>query len=131
MSGTGGGGGLLSGFFANGGVVKGGFREYAKGGIARSPHIGVIGEGKHNEAIVPLPDGKSIPIDFPKGAMGAMQNNNVGVTVNIDNEGGASTDVESDRRDAANLGIQIADLVQQKLLEEKRIGGILSPYGAS
>jgi len=116
---------------ANGGVVKGGFREYAKGGIARGPHIGLIGEGKHNEAVVPLPDGKSIPIDFPKGAMGGMQNNNVGVTINIDNEGGSSTDVESDRREAANLGIQIADIVQQKLLDEKRIGGILSPYGAA
>jgi len=116
---------------ANGGVVKGGFREYAKGGIAKGPHIGIIGEGKHNEAVVPLPDGKSIPIDFPKGAMGGMQNNNVGVTINIDNEGGSSTDVESDRRDAANLGIQIADIVQQKLLDEKRIGGILSPYGAA
>ena len=51
--------------------------------------------------------------------------------INIDNEGGSSTDVESDRRDAANLGIQIADIVQQKLLDEKRIGGILSPYGAA
>ena len=136
LGGLGGGGNPLAGFMglfglANGGVVKGGFREYAKGGIARGPHIGLIGEGKHNEAVVPLPDGKSIPIDFPKGAMGGLQNNNVGVTINIDNEGGSSTDVESDRRDATNLGIQIADIVQQKLLDEKRIGGILSPYGAA
>ena len=63
--------------------------------------------------------------------MGGMQNNNVGVTINIDNEGGSSTDVESDGREAANLGIQIADIVQQKLLDEKRVGGILSPYGAA
>ena len=134
--GAGGGiGGFISGlfgmFFANGGIAQGGFRKYARGGIATGPHIGVVGEGKMNEAIVPLPDGKSIPIDMPKGGMGGMQNNNVGVTVNIDNQGNASTNTESDGQDAAMLGERIALVVQEELLNQKRAGGILSPYGVA
>ena len=42
--------------FANGGVAKGGFRSmaYASGGIARQPTLGLVGEGRYDEAIVPL-----------------------------------------------------------------------------
>ena len=67
---------LIGGFFgfANGGMVKGGFRAYANGGIATKPTIGLVGEGKYNEAIVPMPNGKAIPVDM-KGSQG--QNNNI------------------------------------------------------
>ena len=38
---------------------------YASGGpIVSGPHVALIGEGRHNEAIVPLPDGRSIPVDM-------------------------------------------------------------------
>jgi tape measure domain-containing protein len=51
-------GGLSSGFtmprFANGGIVNG-------------PTLGLVGEGKYNEAIVPLPDGRSIPVKVAGG----------------------------------------------------------------
>ena len=65
----GGGGGLLAGLIgmANGGILKGGFlpiRAFATGGIVDRPTIGIVGEGKYNEAIVPLPDGKAIPVKF-------------------------------------------------------------------
>lgn len=56
---------------ATGGVVRGGLgralpvKGYATGGpIVSSPHLALIGEGKHNEAVVPLPDGRSIPVDL-------------------------------------------------------------------
>ena len=59
---------------ANGGVVPGGLGRmmpvhgYANGGpIVSEPHVAVIGEGKHNEAVVPLPDGRSIPVDMSGG----------------------------------------------------------------
>ena len=59
---------------ATGGVVSGGLgratavRGYANGGpIVSSPHLALIGEGKHNEAIVPLPDGRSIPVQMNGG----------------------------------------------------------------
>jgi SLT domain-containing protein len=41
---------------------------YRNGGIATEPTY-LVGEGKHNEAVVPLPDGRSIPVNM-KGAGG-------------------------------------------------------------
>ena len=113
--------------FANGGIVKGGFRKYANGGIASSPHIGVIGEGKYNEAVVPLPDGRSIPVT-PGAGMGT---NNVTVNVNIDNEGKAESSTQSDSSMGADLGKLVARAVQEELQYQKRSGGILNPYGAA
>jgi hypothetical protein len=49
---------------ANGAVWKGGFQAFANGGVVSGPTLGLIGEGKYNEAIVPLPDGKSIPVQL-------------------------------------------------------------------
>jgi hypothetical protein len=48
--------------FAMGGMVPGGFRAFAAGGTINQPTLGLVGEGRFNEAIVPLPDGKSIPV---------------------------------------------------------------------
>ena len=53
---------------ANGGLLKGGFKAFATGGIINKPTLGLVGEGKYNEAVVPLPDGKSIPVDMPSPA---------------------------------------------------------------
>jgi tape measure domain-containing protein len=50
--------------FANGGIAPGGFRAFANGGVVSGPTLGLVGEGKYNEAIVPLPDGKSIPVQM-------------------------------------------------------------------
>jgi tape measure domain-containing protein len=52
---------------ANGAVWEGGFapfQAFAKGGVVSGPTLGLVGEGKYNEAIVPLPDGKSIPVQL-------------------------------------------------------------------
>ncbi|MFK8771723.1 tape measure protein [Aeromonas caviae] len=52
--------------FANGGIMTEHgsvpLRKYAKGGIATSPQLALFGEGSHNEAYVPLPDGRTIPV---------------------------------------------------------------------
>jgi hypothetical protein len=63
-----------------GGLVKGGFsplssdtikllksmntKFFASGGVAGGPTLGVVGEGRNAEAVVPLPDNKSIPVTF-------------------------------------------------------------------
>lgn len=125
-----GGGGILSFLgFANGGIAKGGFRSaaYASGGIAKSPTIGLVGEGKYNEAIVPLPDGKSIPVSMG-GGMG--QQNNVTVNVSIDGNGNTDQNTSGDQQ-GMDLGRVIASAVQQELLNQKRQGGILNPNGVS
>jgi tape measure domain-containing protein len=54
--------------------------RFANGGMVTGPTLGLVGEGKYNEAIVPLPDGRSIPVQM-KGASGgglreAMSGNN-------------------------------------------------------
>jgi hypothetical protein len=50
--------------FANGGIAFGGFRAFANGGTVSGPTLGLVGEGKYNEAVVPLPDGRSIPVQL-------------------------------------------------------------------
>lgn len=57
-------GGVFPGFSSGFVPVKG----YAQGGpIYSSPHMALIGEGKHREAVVPLPDGRSIPVAMSGG----------------------------------------------------------------
>ena len=74
--GSGGGGGLggfIAGLFGGGGaggaaavgMAKGGIMQYAAGGIATQPTY-IVGEGKQHEAVVPLPDNRSIPVDLGK-----------------------------------------------------------------
>jgi hypothetical protein len=126
FSSIGGGGGLGSLFSmftaANGGIAKGGFRKYANGGVATSPTLGLVGEGKHNEAIVPLPNGKAIPVDMRNNS----QSNNV--TVNVSADGQTQTE---GGQDSDGLGRAIAKAVQEELQNQKRAGGILNKYGTA
>ena len=115
-------GGMFGIPLAKGGIIKGGFRKYARGGIATSPTLGLIGEGRHNEAVVPLPDGKAIPVDMRSNA----QTNNV--TVNVSGDG-QQTQVSG--QDNEGLGIAIAKAVQEELQNQKRAGGILNRYGTA
>lgn len=63
-------GGGLS-FSATGNVITADgplpLRQYAKGGIARTPHVAIFGEGSQPEAFVPLPDGRTIPVTMQGG----------------------------------------------------------------
>jgi hypothetical protein len=61
----------------DGGVVPGGvstnvipFRALARGDVIHSPTLAAIGEGKNSEAVVPLPDNRSIPVTFTGGGGG-------------------------------------------------------------
>ena len=110
-------------FARNGAILEG----YSNGGIARGREAGYPAILHGTEAVVPLPNGKQIPVEM-KG--GAGQQNNIAISVNVDNKGGATTEVEGDRQ-GADLGKAIAGAVQQELLNQKRAGGILSPYGVS
>ena len=100
------GGGVLP-MFANGGIVKG-------------PTLGMVGEGRYNEAIVPLPNGKSIPVEMGKGAGG---NVNSSVVVNINNDGSESRTKGSQGNQLAK-GIEGA--VKQVIMREMRPGGMIA-----
>jgi TP901 family phage tail tape measure protein len=51
--------------FANGGIAPGHLqriRAFASGGVVKEPTLALVREAGQNEAIVPLPDGRSIPV---------------------------------------------------------------------
>ena len=120
--------GIFGSFFgsANGNILRGGFQAFAKGGLVTKPTLGLVGEGKYNEAVVPLPDGRSIPIS---GATGNTENN-VTVNVTIDSDGNAKSDTNSgmDGDSAKQLGYMVSQAVQAELVDQKRPGGLLSQY---
>jgi hypothetical protein len=105
---------------ANGGVLSGGFQAFANGGIVTGPTLGLVGEGRYNEAVIPLPDGKSVPVDLG-GAMGGQAVNNI--VVNVDAKG---SKVEGDEQEGKQLGRVIAAAIQQELVKQKRPGGLLA-----
>ena len=106
---------------ANGGIIQGKFMPitpFADGGIVRGPTMGLVGEGRYNEAVVPLPDGRSIPVDFSGGSGGAPT-----VIVNVDAKG---SQVEGNEQNANQLGRVISAAVQSELIKQQRPGGLLS-----
>jgi lambda family phage tail tape measure protein len=60
--------------FAEGGIMTARgplpLRSYDGGGIADSPQLAMFGEGSMNEAYVPLPNGRSIPVNMNGGGGG-------------------------------------------------------------
>ena len=52
---------------ANGAIFAGGFQAFAGGGVVTNPTLGLVGEERYNEAVVPLPDGKAIPVQMKGG----------------------------------------------------------------
>lgn len=105
---------------ANGGLVGGGLgrmlpvKGYATGGpIVDKPHIALIGEGKHNEAVVPLPDGKSIPVDM-QGASGAN------VTVDI-----SAVDAKSVDRLLMERRETLTDIIRNAVQQSRSFRGAI------
>jgi len=100
------------------------FESYSSGGIAKGREAGYPAILHGTEAVVPLPNGNSIPVEMRNG--GQSINN---VTVNVSTEG--QTQSSSNNQDASNLGQAIATVVQKELQNQKRAGGLLNPMGAS
>jgi hypothetical protein len=116
---------------AAGGIIPlatGGVMDRAMGvqGIIKKPTY-LVGEGRHNEAVVPLPNGRSIPVQMHGGG---SQSNNVAVTVNLNSEG-AQAQTDTQGQDMSNLGSLIASAVQKELMAQKMPGGILNRYGSA
>jgi hypothetical protein len=107
--------------FANGGIMTAQgempLRKYAAGGIANSPQLAMFGEGSMNEAYVPLPDGRRIPVAMKGGGGG----NNI--TVNVDAKGSS---VQGDSGKGNQLARVIAAAVQDEMIKQKRPGGLLA-----
>lgn len=107
--------------FANGGIATGGikFQAFAGGGTVSGPTLGLMGEGKYNEAIVPLPNGRSIPVDMKNNGGG----DNFNINVSVDAKG---SKVQGDDQRGNQLATAISAAVQEELLKQKRPGGLLA-----
>lgn len=118
------------GIFGRGGVVP--LRAYQKGGIATSPQLAMFGEGSMNEAYVPLPDGRTIPVTLSAESAGKSTGNAVSpvsIQINVTKDGRTS---ESSSGSESNLwngaARQIKSIVLETIAEEKRSGGSLNPH---
>jgi len=94
---------------------------FATGGVVNKPTPALIGEGQYNEAVVPLPDGRSIPVDFTGRSDNTTNNNRDISIVNNINIKSTGSDEEAQRQ-----GDLISNQIRETLLEERRPGGILS-----
>ena len=106
-----------------GGVMSPSGKSFATGGIASGPQSGYMATLHGTEAVVPLGNDRSIPVDMRGGGMG----NVVNVTVNM-NGGQANTTTTGDGQ-MQGLGRAIGGLVQQHLQQEMRPGGLLNQQG--
>jgi len=111
--------------FANGGIMtKHGalpLNTYMGGGIATGPQMAIFGEGRQNEAYVPLPDGRSIPVTV-KG----NQQSDTGAPMNvtIENHNGSDVQVKQQKnrlgKDELRVVIRAA---KQEILDDIYGGG--------
>ena len=108
-------GAKTGGVFSAGEDVTG----YARGGVASGSKAGYPATLHGTEAVVPLSGGRSIPVNMTGGA------NNI--VINISGDGAPQTQ----GGDSEGLGKAIARAVQSELQNQKRSGGILSPYGVA
>ena len=122
-------GGVLEPKVRTGGVLSEGRKlpGYSAGGIARGKEAGYPAVLHGTEAVVPLPNGRSIPVEM----QGANQMNNVTVNVSVDSNGNAQQGSQSNGKQGESLGAAIATAVQKELQNQKRSGGILNPYGVA
>lgn len=116
---------MLGPAFASGGIAFGGFTAFADGGVVTGPTLGLVGEGRYNEAIIPLPDGKSVPVQLAGGTEGATAPINTNIVVNVKN-GQADNQVTGNQGN--QLGREIEGAVRQVILKESRPGGLI--YGS-
>jgi tape measure domain-containing protein len=110
---------LGAGGSASTGLAFSGVKLFADGGMVTGPTLGLIGEGRFNEAVVPLPNGKSIPVDLGDGAGNQIMTN---ITVNVSN----GQMQNSGGNSPSELARKLDGAVKQVLINELRPGGVLA-----
>jgi hypothetical protein len=108
-----------------GGIMSPSGKSFGYGGIATGPRSGYAAMLHGTEAVVPLGNDRSIPVEMTGGGGGM---NTVNVSVNV--SGNGQTAMTSNGGGALEgMGRQIGALVQQHLQQEMRPGGILNSQG--
>ncbi|HBR1190652.1 TPA: tape measure protein [Klebsiella pneumoniae] len=127
--GSGGSGGAVAhangGVFGPNGVVP--LKTYSKGGIATTPQLALFGEGRDNEAYVPLPDGRSIPVTMTGNIGGGGTIAPVAINISVNSDGSSSTSgSDADGRGWNDAAQRIKNIVLETITQEKRPGGSLN-----
>lgn len=106
----------IGSFFSN-------FSFFAKGGVTNQPSI--AGEAGP-EAVVPLPDGRSIPVQMTGGGSGSS---GTVINVSVSSEGGTQSDTEgkgdNSTTQSAEFGRVIAGMIKDEMTKQQRPGGLL------
>lgn len=105
--------------FAEGGIVgalqaRTPIPAYATGTITSGPELAMIGEGKTREAVVPLPDNRSIPVQFQN-----QESANDGDTIININITGVEGNEQGLRRSANQVALEVSRAMQKA---NRRIG---------
>ncbi|PUX69630.1 phage tail tape measure protein [Cronobacter sakazakii] len=116
------------GIFGKNGAVP--LRAYQTGGIATSPQLALFGEGSMNEAYVPLPDGKTIPVTLSGDVGGGKVMAPVSISINVTKEGGSESSSGDEKGAWTGAAKQIKAIVLDTIAQEKRSGGSLNKYTA-
>lgn len=118
--------------FANGGIMTDygplKLNKYSKGGIADSPQLALFGEGKRNEAYVPLPDNRSIPVTLSGNtSSGGVSIGDTNINITIDSAGNANMTNDQQTQVGKMLASSVKKTVQEELIKQSRPGGMF--YG--
>jgi lambda family phage tail tape measure protein len=109
--------------FANGGIMTSGgelpLHAYSNGGIADSPQLAIFGEGRMNEAYVPLPDGRTIPVTMSGGG-------GANVVVNVLPGSGQTADVKTSQDSQGNMTLDV--VIRQ--IEDSMAGNMAAGSGS-
>jgi hypothetical protein len=119
--------------FANGGVMSSygplKLNKYDKGGIASGPQLALYGEGRQNEAYVPLPDNRTIPVTLTGSSQGSsVIMGDTNISINIDSNGNADMTQDQTSEFSRMLALSVKKTVSEELVKHVRPGGLL--YGA-
>lgn len=110
--------------FANGGIMSQNgplpLSTYSRGGIATRPQLALFGEGRMNEAFVPLPDGKTIPVTMSQPpAQQARINQPVQIVNNIDATGASSIELARVERKLDELTHALPKIMDSHITERR------------
>jgi tape measure domain-containing protein len=116
---------ITSGSKSGKGLFGLGFLGFADGGVSNSPGLAMVSEGRYKEeAHVPLPDGRTIPVTLD-GATGSVAYFDIDVTVD-----GSSGNQEQDERYAdtiaKTLEKRLDAAINAKIRQAQRPGGIMN-----
>ena len=104
----------------DGGVMSGGYKSFSGGGVSDGPNsgYGAILHGK--EAVVPLPNNRSIPVE-----MKGKNNGPVNTTINV-NMADGSSNTTSDEETGKEFAQAVNMAVLEEISKQQRPGGLLA-----